>query len=109
MQANRGCEKDAPIPVWTDKDGVNHKRCPRRPILENVRWFNTIINAYNAYKNGFLPHEGGMQWQAAKFASIMTIVDATVHDCDEQLREIEQRRANVNASGTVSLLKKKGK
>lgn len=82
-QAERGCEQDAPFPYWTDSDGLSRSRCPRRPIYENPQWYNEIIAAYNHYKNGFLPHAGGLVDQPALYPFVMGSIDAIIRMCDE--------------------------
>lgn len=79
----RGCEKPSPVKWWTDIHGEPRDRCPRRPILEDINWYNRLISAYNAYKAGFLPHKGGMIDQAALFPEIMGLIDYVVSKCDE--------------------------
>ena len=94
----RGCDKPAPVKWWTDVDGEARDRCPRRPIYENINWYNRLIAAFNAYKAGFLPHAGGMNNQAALFSDLMSVIDATVAQCDEA----RQKRGN-KPDGTIRL------
>jgi len=101
-QAERGCDSDAPFPYWTDKDGNSRSRCPRRPIFEDLQWFNCIISAYNFYKNGFLPHAGGMTDQAALFPFVMATIDDIMADCDK----VERDKATGSGPGDSILGKK---
>lgn len=78
----RGCEKDALFPYWIDADGEERSRCPARPLLEDPAWFNSIISAYNAYKNGFLPYAGGTAKQPALFMFVMSTIDGIMSECD---------------------------
>ncbi|MET4190683.1 hypothetical protein ABIB89_003229 [Bradyrhizobium sp. JR3.12] len=106
-QAERGCETEfilggEPYLYWTDIDGLPRGRCPRRPIFENLDWFNQIITAYNSYKNGFLPHAGGVANQPALFPFVMTAIDTTMSACDKA----EDERGKESGEG-VSVLGKK--
>jgi len=83
QKLERGCEQDAPFPYWTDRDGQERSRCPRRPIFEDPGWFGAIISAFNFYKNGFLPHVGGMADQAALYPFIMATIDDVNNVCDK--------------------------
>jgi hypothetical protein len=87
-QAERGCEQDVKLGdtvfyYWNDIDGTPRARCPRRPIYENIDWYNSIITAYNFYKNGYLPHAGGMASQAALFPFVMATIDTIMAACDK--------------------------
>jgi hypothetical protein len=101
----RGCEKDAPFAYWTDINGENRKRCPRRPIFEDPNWYNRIITAYNQYKAGFLPHSGGLLEQAALYPFIMICVDEVVSECDRI--EMEKTKTKSNTPGSVNVLERK--
>lgn len=103
-QAERGCEKDAPFAFWNDLDGEARTRCPRRPIFEDPLWFNSIIEAYNSYKNGFLPHSGGLMDQAALYPFIMSTIDDIMQTCDQIEME---RRAKANNNPGNSVLQRK--
>jgi hypothetical protein len=59
------------MPYWKDSKNTKHKRCPRRPILEDPRWWATIVTALNNYEGGFLPHDGGMNAQNAMFSDVI--------------------------------------
>lgn len=86
----RGCEKAARVKWWTDVTGQARDRCPRRPIFEDIVWYNRLISAFNAYKAGFLPHRGGMEDQAALFPETMALIDGTIDKCDQ----VKQQRGN---------------
>lgn len=100
-QSERGCEKDHFLPFWNDLDGEPRTRCPRRPIFEDPLWYNYLIEAYNAYKGGFLPHAGGMMDQAALFPFIMGTIDDVMAKCDDVER---QRAAKKNQTPGESVI-----
>jgi hypothetical protein len=87
---------------WTDINGLPRARCPRRPIFENLDWYNSIIAAHNFYKNGFLPHAGGMANQPALFPAVMHAVDIAMAACDKA--EMDKDRGS--GDGTSVLGKK---
>ena len=86
-QAERGCFEDAPFAYWTDIDGEYRKRCPRRPIFEDLQWFNSLISTYNFYKAGFLPHPGGVQDQPAMYPFLIATIDDAMSACDKAQQE----------------------
>lgn len=88
----RGHDEDAPIPYWTDLRGEKQSRCPRLPIFNDPSRFNAVIGAYNAYKNGFLPDEGGVRNQAGLFLDIMSVVDNAIEECREVKRSKDKSK-----------------
>jgi len=64
-------------------------------MLDEPAYFNLIFSAYAAYKEGYLPEEGGTNSQPAKFVPLMTIVDSTVSYCTDA----EDTQRNVSSGG----------
>jgi hypothetical protein len=89
QKVSRGCEQDAMFPYWSDLDGNQHTRCPRRPIYENPDLFNSYISVYNLYKSGYLPHAGGMNDQHCNYPMLMQTIDNAVTKCEEYNRANE--------------------
>jgi len=103
-KVDRGCEEETPYKYWKDLEGNEQNRCPRRPILENPRMFNTVIRAYNQYQAGYLPHSGGIQDQHCMFPILMGLMQSTLTACGT-IKDSNKKSKNTPA-GHVSLLHK---
>jgi hypothetical protein len=104
QKIERGCEADC-LNAWIDNDGNKRYRCPRRPILENPRYFSKVVAAFNNYKNGFLPVAGGINDQPALFSKTIAIIEDTISQCEE-FNKIQEKLIKKPKAGTVSLLRK---
>ena len=72
LRVHRGCDADSPIPGKWNIDGWRFQRCPNKVVsLSSFEY----IQAYNMYKNGFLPNQGGWLDQSAKLIDAFTIID----------------------------------
>lgn len=70
----------------------------RRPLLDNPRWFNEIITAYNLYKQGLLPNDGSYLAQPVGFIPLMSLVDQVVEEC-RTLRTEQEKKKNAGKNG----------
>jgi len=52
-------------------------------------WFNQILAAYNFYKNGFMPHVGGIVDQAALYPFVMATIDDAISYCEKAPKRSE--------------------
>ena len=66
--------------------------CPRRFIHKHPNKFEAIIDAYRHYKEGYLPHGGGIHDQHCNFAPLMRVVDSTVNILDKRKRDAEESK-----------------
>ncbi len=82
MKAERGCERDSPIPgKWGEIAGQKINRCPKRLITRTTAEF---LNAYELIQAGLgLPYGAGTMKHSRKFLDAMRIVHS----------EIERKRA----------------
>ena len=69
-----GCEEDSPASVYAI-DGEDIYRCPLRLITPQS---SIYMQFYYHYKNGYLPVQGGILDQSAKFLKAMTIIENTI-------------------------------
>ncbi len=76
MQEARGCTKPAPIPVFV-LDGERYFRCPLRIITRQTA---EMLRYFRFYNDGYLPVEGGMLDQSAKFVQAIEIILSEVSD-----------------------------
>lgn len=76
MQEARGCHEPAPIPVFV-LDGEQYFRCPLRIITRET---GELIRYFKFYKEGYLPVEGGMLDQSAKFVSSIEVILTEIND-----------------------------
>ena len=60
---------------WFVLDGEEIKYCP---LLRSTAETNLYIKYYAHYKNGWLPADGGLLDQTARFLSAMAIIEAVV-------------------------------
>jgi len=72
VKVYRGCDADSPIPGKWNIDGWKFQRCPNLMV---TRESFEYIQAYNFYKNGFLPNAGGWLDQPAKLLDAFNIID----------------------------------
>jgi hypothetical protein len=83
-QCDKDCkeyaDKDCPYDKWIIGD-LKFRRCPLRSITENNSYW---IKAYNLYKNGFLPVEGGWLKQTNKFIEVMSFIETTLMEQEKQ-------------------------
>lgn len=80
------------FPRYNDVYGDPIYRCPRRLIFTDPDYYNDLVQSYNHYKAGFLPHAGSLMDQAAKYPDLISIVDYTVNECDRIEMERERNK-----------------
>lgn len=73
----RGCEKDSPLPGRWQIGEQMFQRCPLKTV--NLSSYK-MIQAYNFYKNGYLPNSGGWMDQSAKFIEAIDVIEKEVSD-----------------------------
>jgi len=64
--------------------------------LENPRFFNALVAAYNAWQSGFLPKKGGIYDQHACFSELMSIMYSTIQECDKVKQQRDEANNRVN-------------
>lgn len=74
-------EKDYPIPGRWQLGEWKFDRCPKCYVTENVQdWFI----AYEMFKNGFLPNDGGWLKQSNKFIQVVTFLSTQIRAHEKQ-------------------------
>ncbi len=72
MRVHRGCDEDSPIPGKWNVRGWSFQRCPNKVVKQESFQY---IEAYNFFKNGFLPNDGSWQDQSAKLLNAFRIIE----------------------------------
>lgn len=62
---------------WFVLDGEDIRYCPISRITEETALY---IKYYGHYKNGYLPADGGMLDQTARFLRAMEIIDSVINE-----------------------------
>jgi hypothetical protein len=76
--------------VWTDRatagpqtvGGREWWRCPRRPILDDPRWFVEVLREVRAFRNGRYQIDGGVGRQPNKLVEAVEVVERQLTECD---------------------------
>lgn len=75
-------------------------RCPRRPLLDNPAFFDTVFEVYSWYKKGHLPESGGWEEQSAAFVQLMRAMDLANNDgtkaADKRREQMEANKVKIN-------------
>lgn len=91
QKESRGCIAPATQPA--EFDGVKLTRCPRRPLLDQYRYFSELFWLHSNYSNGILPESGGLEDQPHKLmASIRTLIRAR-QEAEAEKDDREKRRS----------------
>lgn len=97
LKSFRGCDKDVEGPYALMINGEVHRRCPRRPILDDPEWFVEVFWLYRQKEKGYLGSEGGLDDQPNKLVQAFQVIDHTVNICtqakEEQDKAKKRRRA----------------
>jgi len=79
--------------------GVDHWRCPRRPIYEDPASFAYWLQAYRNYKNGILPEPGAFMQQAAIAVQVFNILDRAYNKVEQFHRDKQSRHGQDGGGG----------
>ncbi len=101
QQKERGCHEPVEGANVLVIHGVEQRRCPRRPILENPAAFSELFWLYRNYKAGYLPEAGGLDDQPAKLMKSLRVIDAAVSETEKfkEEQESKQQRRRGKAGG----------
>lgn len=88
MQKERGCAQDSEIPGYWSFGRWSFNRCPLKVVKEESFKY---IQAYNFYKDGFMPNPGPWSGQPMKLLEAIQFIRR------EADREKEERRADKHA------------
>ncbi len=93
-------------------NGEVHKRCPRRPILDDPDFYVELFWLYQQKEKGYLIDEGGLDSQPNKLIQAFKLMDYTLNTCakakEEQDRSKKRRQAAmIGASGGAAKRRKK--
>jgi hypothetical protein len=80
----------APIPLQIDGEEV--RRCPRRPLKDDPRYWNRLLFFYGLYKQGHLPDPGAVTEQSHKAMELFQIIGDVADDCAREKAERERRK-----------------
>lgn len=79
-------------------DGQPLKRCPRRPYLDDPRWYEAIFAAWRYRKAGFLGEVGTWRDQPVKMLAALDVVTGAFNEAERIKVEKEaSRRASEKA------------
>ena len=92
-QLEWGCETPPPIPIMFDGDEYL-TRCPRRPFLEDPKWFDEIYTAQGWISKGFLPVAGTYGDMPNKLAQCLKVIEQVQHEVDQETA----RKRNITAN-----------
>lgn len=53
-----------------------------RGLLDDPRGFSSLFRLYRAYKNGYLPDEGGYTSQSDSLMILFDVIDQTIGEAD---------------------------
>ncbi len=85
-----GCTKDAPgAPLVID--GVESRRCPNRPFLDDPLFYSEIFRLSGWVKKGFLPEPGGVLDQANCLVECLEIIE-DAHYAAQKAKEEKMER-----------------
>ena len=59
--------------------------------MNGTQWYNTVLMYYIQYEKGFLPEDGGLNAQPAKFPELMTTFGYIYNSVSEEARKRERR------------------
>lgn len=90
LKRQRGCETDAPMPMRLD--GKDVFRCPRRPILDDPRFFDTVLTQYKAYIRGYLPDPGSLLDQGHRYVVSMAVVEGAIAEAEQEQERRERKK-----------------
>ncbi len=82
-------------------DGEEHRRCPRRPILEDPGHYADIFYLYRQSKEGYLPEDGGLSNQPAKLMELFRETDAALRKVEQHKEEQEAAKRRRRAVGSA--------
>jgi hypothetical protein len=66
--------------------------CPRRPILDDPKFYNDVFGKYRAYQKGHLYDEGSLGSQPTLLLECFYIVDQTLDVVEDFRREQDAKK-----------------
>ncbi len=69
-----------------------HRRCPRRPILEDPALFQELFWLYRQKEKGYLVNAGGLEDQPAVLVECYRIIDATLANIAAHQKDLDDRK-----------------
>lgn len=100
QQVIRGCVEDSPESHALIINGVTHRRCPRRPILDDPEHYKEMFWLYRQKEKGYLTDDGGLMGQANYVVeSFKVIDDALARVAAEQKAKDELKRKRAAIKG----------
>ena len=94
-ETESGCDADAPAPrgYW---DGRPLLRCPARLVPS---WAWDVLALYGPWTRGNLPETGGVLDQVAPVIEAMRVIEAAVHEMQEEDREHQESASGGSRGG----------
>lgn len=107
QKVSRGCDQDSPKEYRLVISGEVHKRCPRRPILDDPGYYQELFWLYRQKERGYLVNSGGLHDQPALLVESFRIMDATLarvaaHRKDEENRKKKRVALKTGQGGRKS-------
>lgn len=92
QKISRGCDQDSPDKYRIEINGEVHKRCPRRPILDEPEFFQELFWLYRQKEKGYLVQTGGLDDQPSFLMEAFKVIDATLSKIEMHRREEQERK-----------------
>lgn len=73
-------------------EGVEQRRCPRRPILDDPDFYSEVFWLYRQSRSGYLMEDGGLNDQPAMMMKCFRIIDRAIGQVEGFRKEQEERR-----------------
>lgn len=69
-------------------DGEEDNTCPRRPMMDpnDANEYGVLFRFANAYSNGILPEDGGLQSQPYRLMQLIQFIENFRAECVEERR-----------------------
>lgn len=105
----RGCSEDVPKHFAFTFQGVEHRRCPRRPILDDPGLYGDVFYQYRQKEKGFLPEAGGLMDQPAVLVQAWQEIDRTLSAIDQYKKDEEASKRRTKAAQRASAEQRRGR
>lgn len=92
QKISRGCDQDSPEQYQLNLAGEIHKRCPRRPILDDPSFYQEVFWLYRQMEKGYLVEDGGLNDQPSFLVDAFKVIDATLARIEAHRKEGEDRK-----------------
>jgi hypothetical protein len=92
QKVDRGCDEPVKGPYVISIAGVEQRRCPRRPILDDPELYSSLFWLYRNAQRGIMVEPGGLQDQPHALTRAFKEIDVAKAHVDKAKEESDARK-----------------